>query len=148
MSDQQVPPPPGDAPPPVPPPPSAPPPPSGPPPAGGGGTVSDNRNIMIVLAYLGPLALIPLLVEKNDNEVQWHAKHGLVLLGAEIVLWVALTILNIVLSMIFPPIGCLLTLVYLALALGIMVFHIMCIVKGVGGERLTVPAISEFADKF
>ena len=40
----------------------------------------------IVLAYLGPLALIPFLVEKEDQEVQWHAKHGLVLTGAAIVL--------------------------------------------------------------
>ena len=32
---------------------------------------------MIVLAYFGLLALIPLLMEKEDAEVQWHAKHGL-----------------------------------------------------------------------
>ena len=49
---------------------------------------------MIVLSYLGLLALIPLLVEKNDKEVQWHAKHGLVLLVAEIVLFIGLSILH------------------------------------------------------
>ena len=45
---------------------------------------------MIVLAYLWPLALVPLLVEKNDPEVQWHAKHGIVLMVAELVLLFAL----------------------------------------------------------
>ena len=46
---------------------------------------SPNRGVMIVLAYLWPLALVPLLVEKQDAEVQWHAKHGLVLMVAELV---------------------------------------------------------------
>ena len=46
---------------------------------------SPNRGVMIVLAYLWLLALIPLLVEKQDPEVQWHAKHGLVLMIAELV---------------------------------------------------------------
>ena len=39
---------------------------------------------MIVLAYLWLLAVIPLLVEKQDPEVQWHAKHGIVLMIAEL----------------------------------------------------------------
>ena len=42
---------------------------------------SPNRGVMIVLAYLWLLALIPLLLEKQDAEVQWHAKHGLVLMA-------------------------------------------------------------------
>ena len=45
----------------------------------GSGAPSSNRNVMIVLSYLWLLALIPLVVEKEDQEVQWHAKHGLVL---------------------------------------------------------------------
>ena len=39
---------------------------------------SSNRTVMLILSYLGILALVPLLVEKDDPEVQWHAKHGLV----------------------------------------------------------------------
>ena len=49
-----------------------------------------NRGVMIVLAYLWLLALVPLLVEKQDPEVQWHAKHGLVLMIAELLLLVRL----------------------------------------------------------
>jgi hypothetical protein len=45
------------------------------------GAVSSNRTIMIVLSYLWILAIVPLLVEKEDKEVQWHAKHGIVLLS-------------------------------------------------------------------
>ena len=66
-------------------PPPAAPPPAAPPPSG----VSPNRQVMIVLSYIGLLALIPLLSEKEDREVQWHAKHGLVLFVSWIVLMVA-----------------------------------------------------------
>ena len=79
--------PPADVTPPAPPPdpaadgsPAAPPPQPPPTPDGSSAPPGDNRAIWIVLSYLGLLALIPLLVERDDQEVQWHAKHGLVLL--------------------------------------------------------------------
>jgi hypothetical protein len=43
----------------------------------GAGTPSSNRNVMILLSYLCLLALIPLVVEKDDKEVKWHANHVL-----------------------------------------------------------------------
>jgi uncharacterized membrane protein len=121
-----------------------------PPAAQGGGTVSSNRSIMIVLSYLWLLALVPLLAEKEDREVQWHAKHGLVLFGAEIILWVCFWVLQwmLILTHILAVLGCLLVVVQFALAIGIMVLHLMCIVKGVKGQRLLIPGISQYADKF
>jgi uncharacterized membrane protein len=106
---------------------------------------SSNRNIMIVLSYLWLLALVPLLTEKNDKEVQWHAKHGIVLMGAEIVLWIVITVLNIATGVFL---GCLVGVFSLLLWLAILGLHIMCIVKGVNGQRLTIPGLSEFAEKF
>ena len=114
------------------------------PPAGSGGAVSQNRTIMIVLSYLGILALIPLLVEKDDKEVQWHAKHGLVLMVAELFLW-------IVISIVIGPLGifgCIAALFTPLLALGQLILHIMCIMKGINGKRLIIPGLSDFADKF
>lgn len=114
-------------------------------------TPSSNRTIMIVLAYLGLLALIPLLVEKNDREVQWHAKHGLVLLVVEVALFIGLSIIGAILGHI-PVIGCLGALVgaliSFGLTIGILVVHIICIVKGVNGERFRLPYISQYADRF
>lgn len=116
-----------------------------------GGAPSSNRTIMIILAYLGVLALIPLLVEKQDQDVQWHAKHGLVLFGAEIVLFIALGIVLAVIGAV-PFIGWLVTLlgclVWTILPLGICVLHIVCIVKGLSGQRLIVPGVSLYADRF
>ncbi len=102
---------------------------------------SSNRSVMIVLSYLWLLALIPLLTEQDDQDVRWHAKHGLVLLGAEIAAFIAIGIL----SGLSGGLGCL--LVPLA-QLGILVFHAVCIAKALKGERLLVPGLSEFADKF
>jgi uncharacterized membrane protein len=114
-------------------------------------TPSSNRTIMIVLAYLGLLALIPLLVEKNDSEVQWHAKHGLVLLVVEVALFIGLSIVGAIVGHI-PVIGCLGALIgaliSFGLTIGILVVHIICIVKGVNGERFTLPYISQYADRF
>lgn len=72
--------------------PEAPPPP--PPPTPPRTSASPKRGVMIVLAYLWLLALTPLLVEKDDAELQWHAKHGLVLFGAEIAVFFAPSILS------------------------------------------------------
>jgi uncharacterized membrane protein len=127
----------------VPPPPSytPPPPPTGAPPPGG---VSQNRTLMLVLAYFGPLALIPFLLEKNDPEVQWHAKHGLVLFVAEIILFFAIGILHFI-PFLGWILGCLL---WVVLPLAIFILHILCIIKAVNGQRFIIPGLSEFADRF
>ena len=141
MTDEaQVPPtPPADAPPP--PPAAPPPPPADPPAAGGSSGGSDNRAIMVVLSYLGPLALIPYLVEKEDPEVQWHAKHGLVLTAASIVL-------SLILFAISSATGCLGCLIQVPVTIAVIVVFVLCIVKGLNGERFTIPHLSELADRF
>ncbi|MFQ5525008.1 MAG: hypothetical protein ACE5GX_01975 [Thermoanaerobaculia bacterium] len=110
----------------------------------GSGGASSNRGLMVALSYLWLLALVPLLVEKDDAEVQWHAKHGLVLLVAEVVLWVAFAVL----SMVLGPLACVLAIVQMVLFIAIVVVHIICIVKGVNGERFLIPGISQYADRF
>jgi uncharacterized membrane protein len=106
---------------------------------------------MIVLSYLGPLALIPLLVEKNDREVQWHAKHGIVLMVAEFALAIALMIVSGVVVNI-PGLGCIVAVIGLlfqfVLGLGILVLHVFAIIKGLNGQRLLIPGISEYANRF
>ncbi len=138
---------PGDGAPP-PPPPTAPPPPVEAPTPGAKGVVSDNRNLWIVLSYLGLLALIPLLVEKDDSEVQWHAKHGLVLTAIEFAVFIGLSIVGMVIGAMSAGLGCILGLAWPVVMLAILVLHVMCIMKGIKGDRLLIPGVSEFADKF
>lgn len=108
-----------------------------------GSTPSSNRTIMIVLSYLWLLALVPLLVEKGDREVQWHAKHGIVLMIAEIILYIAIMIVQYVLGSFL---ACIVGLLFFPVWLAILVVHILCIVKGVNGQRFTIPGVSQYAD--
>ncbi len=123
----------------VPPPPSytPPPPPIGAPPTG---TASPNRGIMLVLSYLWLLALIPFVVEKNDPEVQWHAKHGLVLTIAEFLLWIVIGIV----THFIPFAGCVLWMIWPL----ILIFRIFLIIKASNGQRVLIPGVSQYADQF
>ena len=141
MSEPTVPPPPSYNPPPPPPPSSG-----GPTGPSGTGYVSPNRTIMIVLAYLGILAVIPLVAEKEDREVQWHAKHGLVLLVAEIAISIIISVLGSVVS--FADAGCSGCMASSLFWVVVMVVHILAIVKGVNGQRLIIPGLSDFANRF
>jgi len=95
---------------------------------------------MLVLSYLGILALIPLITEKNDREVQWHARHGLVLLVAYLILTVGLFIASLVIGLV--------GMLQLPLWLGYIVVIILCITNAVSGKRFLIPGLSDFAQKF
>jgi uncharacterized membrane protein len=132
----------------VPPPP--PPPPGGsytpppPPPAGGGGAPASDRGIMIFLSYFGIFALIPLLTKKEDREIQWHAKNGLAIAIAWIVVAILWNVVGYVLpatiALIWSGLGCF-------VGLGFLILDIMAMVKAFGGQRMRIPVISDFADK-
>ncbi|MGA7616561.1 MAG: DUF4870 domain-containing protein [Thermoanaerobaculia bacterium] len=140
--------PPPNVPPGTPPPPSggsyAPPPPPPPPPPGSSG--SSDRTLMLVLSYLGILALIPLLVRKDDREVQWHAKNGLAMFIAYFVVMIVLWILEWVFRS-GCVIGAALGFINCIVGIGYLVVIIMGIVKATKGERFRLPVVSDFADK-
>lgn len=118
--------------------PTVPPPP--PPAAPSGG--SNDKTLMLVLAYLGLLALVPLLTEKDDAEVQWHAKHGLVQFFAFVIVWVVIGIITT------TGIGCVFAFLYPIVSLVYLIVIVLSIVKATKGQRFILPGISEFADKF
>jgi uncharacterized membrane protein len=101
-----------------------------------------------VLAYLWPLALVPLLFEKDDAEVQWHARHGLVLMGAEMLLLFALSVVMSAASLMAFGFGCALSLFVVALWVGILAVHLAAMLKALGGSRLIIPGVSQYADRF
>jgi len=103
---------------------------------------------MIVLAYLWIMSLVPLLLEKDDVEIQWHAKHGLVLFAAEVISWIAFNIVAMALSMVTGGFGCLFGMFAPFLWLAILGLHIVCIVKGLQGQRFLVPGVSEYTSRF
>ena len=127
-----------------------PPPPPPPPPVGGGAAPSSDRNVMIVLSYLSILCLIPLLTKKDDSEVQWHAKNGLCFVIFDVVVWIVFFVITRIIVHI-PIFGCvggmLLGAVWCIVWIGILVIHVVAIIKGINGQRFRLPVVSDFADK-
>ena len=107
-------------------------------PAGDGGDVEKNKG-MAVLSYIGILCLIPLLAAKESKFAQFHAKQGLVLFLAEVLLGIlyAIPFLNVV--MLF--VGWILYILLLVLA-------IMGIVNALGGKFWKMPVLGGMAEKF
>src|SRR5262245_44013016 len=108
---------------------------------------SPNRGVMIVLAYLWPLALVPLLLEKNDPDVQWHAKHGIVLMIAELVLFFAYVTMTSLVSLASLGLGVFLGALLVFAPAAIVTIHVLGILKGLNGTRLILPTISEYANR-
>ena len=140
-------------------PPAVPPPPGGgsytppppPPPPGGSGfgapAGGGDRTLWVVLSYLGILSLIPYFAKKDDPdpEIQWHRKNGLGLFVAELIIWAVFFVASIALRNSF--LGCGLAAVNCVMWLIFLAISIICIVKGIGGQRFRIPVITDFAEK-
>ena len=109
---------------------------------------SPNRGVMIVLSYLWALALVPLLFEKQDDEVQWHAKHGIVLMIAELVLLFAYMMMTSIVSLASLGLGIVLILFLVFAWVAILAVHVVAILKGINGARFVIPGLSEYANRF
>ncbi len=103
---------------------------------------------MLVLAYLPPFAVIPFLAEKHDPEIHWHAKHGIVLMTAEMLLLLGLIVIALVLGILTGGIGCLLLALVPIPFLAFLILHVIAVVKAFSGKRLIVPILSDYADRF
>ena len=102
---------------------------------------------MIVLSYLWLLALVPLLVERHDPEVQWHAKHGLVLMIAELILLFGYIVMTSIVSLSRLGLGCVLAVFVVFGWVAVLALHVLAILKGVNGGRLIIPGLSDYANR-
>lgn len=115
-------------------------------PAGGSGPVidqdvADNR-AMAILAYIGPLALIPYFAAKQSPFAQYHAIRGMNLLILEAVYWVAVLLLTAILTAILTVFGIVIGWI---LSLGwifFLVISILGIVNVCNGEKKDLPIVS------
>jgi len=99
---------------------------------------ADNKVLMSVLSYFGPLVLIPYFSEeaKRDEFTKFHIKQGLVMFVVEI-LW-------FVISIPLSFLGVLLTLG----TFGISALAIIGIINAATGKMKPVPIFGQFANKF
>jgi uncharacterized membrane protein len=103
-----------------------------------------DRTLMLILAYLGPLSLVPIMVEKEDAEVQWQAKNGLVLFGA----FAVVCMIFVFISAVVPVVGCVYTLFMTFALMFYCALIVIGIAKALRGERLVVPVLTDLARRF
>ncbi len=96
----------------------------------------DNKTLMAVLAYIGPLVIIPFLTSKDDAFVKFHIKQGLVLLVIEI----ALMVIGNMLWFLYPLIG--------IINIALFVLSILGIVNAIQGKEKEVPFVGQFSKHF
>lgn len=90
------------------------------------------KDLTVVLSYVGILCLVPLLTRKDDPFAQFHAKQGLVLCIVEFasmfIIWI-------------PFLG-------LIIGLGCLVLAIMGIMNVLNDKKEPLPIIGKYADRF
>jgi fumarate reductase subunit D len=93
----------------------------------------DEARIMASLAYLGVLVFVPLIMHKDDPQVNWHVKQGLVIL------------IGLVLALLAVPwnsaVGTLLFLI-------LIIVDVVALVQALLGRRWRIPLIGQLAEKF
>lgn len=107
---------------------------------------AEGRGPLLVLAYLWLFALLPLAFEKEDAEVRWHARHGLVLAVAELLGFLAWGAAFLVVGVALP--GAVPHMLLLGPWAGILVLwaHVLLAREALRGRRLRVPGLSRWAD--
>jgi len=109
--------------------------------------LTDQDRVLVVFGYLGPLALVSLLASRREF-VKWHAKQGLVLFATLAVVYPVLRFVHFVLDRFFWSVfGELFWIGVWLSVVGIVVTMLVCIIRGLEGERFKLPMLGELADK-
>ena len=100
---------------------------------------ADEDKIMCVLSYLWALCLIPYFTKKNNAFVMFHARQGLVLFIA----WIIIKVVGIFLWRIAIIGWTLMSLLHM----GILILSIIGIIQALQGNKWKMPVLGDFAEK-
>ena len=109
--------------------------------------LTDQDRILLVFGYLGPLSLVSLVASRREF-VKWHAKQGLVLSATLVVVYPILKFVHYILDKWFwEGFGELYWIAVWMILVGIVVMMLVCIIRGLEGERFRLPMLGELADR-
>ena len=91
--------------------------------------------------------IIFLLIEKENNDVKFHAWQSLVFGLAYIAVIIMLEVLAAILGMIASVLGIIIGFFIPIVMLAAFILWIVCMVKAYQGERWRIPVIGDFASK-
>ena len=101
----------------------------------------DDGRVMGILAYIGFLALVPILAEKNNPFVRYHANQGLVLFLGEILYALLHRVLVRVFLVTVFPMGIVLNMVLSIASLVFVAYMVIGIVNVCCGRAKELPII-------
>jgi len=108
--------------------------------------LSDQDRVLLVLAYLGILALVPFLTAKKEF-VLWHARQGLLLFGVSLVTLFCMILVNVILWHFTWILGLIFLILLLTSGFGVLALVVACILKAFEGERWRIPGLGDFVEK-
>ena len=109
--------------------------------------LDDRDRVLIAFAYLGPLALVSLLASRREL-VKWHAKQGLVLSATLVLVYPVLRFVHFLLDRWFWAVFAELFWVGVwMVVVGIVAAMLVCIIRGLEGERFKLPLAGDLADR-
>jgi uncharacterized membrane protein len=106
-----------------------------------GEELSDQDRILLVFCYLGPLALVSLVATRREF-VKWHAKQGLLVFGLLLVLYLMAKA-----SQAWTWLANVLLTSFWMVAIGVVLAVVLCIIRGLEGERFKIPLLGDLADR-
>lgn len=110
-------------------------------------SLTDQDRLLLVFGYLGPLALVSLVASRREF-VKWHAKQGLALAALFAVSYTVLSGIHSFLDAFFWAVfGELFRVAMWLTVTGGVVVLLVCIVRGLEGERFKLPLLGELADR-
>lgn len=111
-------------------------------------TASTNDRWLSSVCYLSVFVLVPVFIIKDKSPyLVRHCQQGFAILAVEIILWLALTIIDSTIGAI-PILGLLISFVlHLAGFIVLLAISVIGFVKGLSGEEWSIPFIDDFADK-
>ncbi len=132
-------------------PPNAPlqPPPGGDGPRGKSALGGLDANVVAALGYpIGIIAIIEVIIEKQNRFARFHAFQALLLHVAVVVLYIGLAIVMGIMIAIAPDLGMLFGLLMPLLSLVYLAALIFCAYKAYQGEKFMLPGIGGMAENF
>ena len=113
-----------------------------------GQELSDQDRVLLVFGYLGPLALVALVASRREF-VKWHAKQGLALSLAWVVIYIVMRWLQLLFgssSAFWQPVAAAFWAMSWLVVLGVLIAGLICVIRGLEGERFKIPFLGAVAD--
>jgi len=110
--------------------------------------LSDQDRILLVFGYLGPLAIVSLVASRREF-IKWHAKQGLILsiFVSALYLVILRPLIHVTDRYAWSWLTELFWAVTWLVAVGVLLMILVCIIRGLEGERFKLPILGDLADR-